>query len=84
MLLVDAYSGYNSVADVSSRERAACHAHLRRYFHEALSTAPFAQEAIDLILQLYRVEHHAKEQRIMVLKHTARCVSSELDLYARN
>src|SRR5207344_1161479 len=64
-LLVDAYSGYNSVADVSSRERAACHAHLRRYFHEALSTAPIAQEAIDLILQLYRVEHDAKERRFV-------------------
>jgi transposase len=64
-LLVDAYSGYNSVADVSSRERAACHAHLRRYFHEALSTAPIAREAIDLILELYRVEHDAKEQRIV-------------------
>jgi transposase len=63
-LLVDAYSGYNSVAEVSSRERAAYHAHLRRYFHEALSTAPVAREAIDLILELYRVEHEAKEQRI--------------------
>jgi transposase len=64
-LLCDAYSGYNSVADVSCRERAACHAHLRRYFHEALSTAPIAQQAIDLILELYRVEHDAKEQRIV-------------------
>lgn len=64
-LLCDAYSGYNSVADVSSRERAACHAHLRRYFHDALSTAPIAQEAIDLILELYRVEHDAKERRIV-------------------
>jgi transposase len=64
-LLCDAYSGYNSVADVSSRERAACHAHLRRYFHEALPTAPIAQQAIDLILELYRVEHDAKEQRIV-------------------
>jgi transposase len=64
-LLVDAYSGYNAVADVSSRERAACHAHLRRYFHEALATAPVAQEAIDLILELYRVEHLAKERRIV-------------------
>jgi transposase len=64
-LLCDAYSGYNSVADVSSRERAACHAHLRRYFHESLATAPIAQQAIDLILELYRVEHDAKEQRIV-------------------
>ena len=64
-LLVDAYSGYNSVADVSSRERAACHAHLRRYFHEALATAPIVQEPINLILELYRVEHLAKEQGIV-------------------
>src|SRR6185312_1242322 len=58
------YDGYNVVADVSKRKRAACHAHLRRYFHEALPTAPIAQEAIDLILGLYRVEHDAKEQTI--------------------
>jgi transposase len=64
-LLVDAYSGYNAVSEVSSRERAGCHAHLRRYFYEALPTAPAAQEALDLILDLYRVEHTAKEQRIV-------------------
>jgi transposase len=64
-LLVDAYSGYNSVAKVSTRERAGCHAHLRRYFHESLPTAPGAQQAIDLILDLYRVEHEAKERSIV-------------------
>lgn len=64
-LLVDGYAGYNAVADVSTRQRAACHAHLRRYFHEALPTAPAAQDAIDLILGLYRVEHEAKELRIV-------------------
>lgn len=63
-LLVDGYSGYNAVSEVSSRERAACHAHLRRYFHEALATAPIAQEAIDLILALYRIEHDAAERGI--------------------
>lgn len=65
VLLVDAYSGYNSVAEVSSRKRAGCHAHLRRKFHEALKTAPVAQEAIDLILRLYRVEHEAKKKGIV-------------------
>lgn len=39
MLLVDGYSGYNIVDEVSTRRHAACHAHLRRYFHEALPTA---------------------------------------------
>ena len=64
-LIVDGYSGYNSLADVSTRVRVACHAHLRRYFHDALPTAPVAQEAIDLILALYRVEHEAKERGIV-------------------
>ena len=64
-LLVDAYSGYNAVVEVSRRERAACHAHLRRYFHEALATAPVAQEAIDLILELYRIEHEATARKIV-------------------
>jgi transposase len=59
-LLADAYSGYNDVAVVSTRQRAACHAHLRRYFHEALPTAPVAQEAMDIIAELYRVEHEAR------------------------
>lgn len=62
MLMVDAYCGYNAVEEVSSRKRAACHAHLRRYFHEALPTAPVGQEAIDLILELYRVEHEAADR----------------------
>ena len=64
-LLVDAYSGYNEVTGVEGRERAACHAHLRRYFHEALRTAPVAREAINLILDLYRVEHEAKARGIV-------------------
>jgi transposase len=64
-LVVDAYSGYNAVEKVSRRKRAACHAHLRRYFHEALPTAPIGQQAIDLILDLYRVEHDARDRKIV-------------------
>ena len=64
-LLTDAYSGYNAVANASRRIRAGCHAHLRRRFYEALTTAPVAQQAIDLILQLYRVEHDAQKQNIV-------------------
>ena len=61
-LMADAYSGYNDVARVSTRKRAACHAHLRRYFHEALPTAPVGQEAMDIIGELYRVEREARER----------------------
>jgi transposase len=64
VLLVDGYSGYNDVEKVSSRRRAACFAHVRRYFFESLKTAPVAQEALDLITALYRVEHEAQEQRL--------------------
>jgi transposase len=64
VLLVDGYSGYNDVEKVSSRRRAACFAHVRRYIFESLKTAPVAQEALDLIAELYRVEHEAKEQRL--------------------
>jgi transposase len=63
-LLVDGYSGYNDVENVSTRKRAACHAHLRRYFHDALPTAPIAQEAIDLIGQLYGVEQDAAKRSL--------------------
>ena len=59
VLLVDGYSGYSVVDEVSTRRRAACHAHLRRYFHEALPTAPIAQEMLDLVAELYRAEHAA-------------------------
>jgi transposase len=61
-LLVDEYSGYNQIEKAAKRKRAGCHAHLRRYFHESLKTAPIAQEAIDLILELYRVEYEARER----------------------
>jgi len=65
VLLVDGYSGYNVVDEVSTRRRAACHAHLRRYFHEALPTAPIAQEMLDLIAELYIAEHAADAQGLV-------------------
>jgi transposase len=65
VLLVDGYSGYNVVDIVSSRIRAACHAHLRRYFHEALPTAPIAQEMLDLVAELYVAEHAAEKQGLI-------------------
>jgi transposase len=64
-LVVDGYTGYNAVTDVNGRERVACHAHVRRYFFDALPTAPEARRALNLILELYRVEHAAFEARIV-------------------
>jgi transposase len=72
ILLVDGYSGYNDVENVSSRRRAACFAHVRRYFFETLKSAPVAQEALDLITELYRVEHDARSESLAQTEHLER------------
>ena len=65
-LVVDAYTGYNEVCKVEGRERAGCMAHARRNFFDALKTAPAeAEEALDKIRAIYRVEHVAKEKGIV-------------------
>ena len=59
-------SGYNTVLSVEGRRRAACLAHVRRKFFEALDTAPVeAQKALDLVLALYRVERVAEELGVL-------------------
>jgi transposase len=63
-LVVDGYTGYNSVTAVNGRTRVGCHAHVRRYFFEALQTAPEARGVLDLIRDMYRVEAAAFEARI--------------------
>jgi transposase len=63
-LVVDMYTGYNAVTGVDGRERAGCLAHARRKFFEALSVEPAAQFALDRILEVYRVEHEARERGI--------------------
>ncbi len=67
-LVVDAYTGYNNVTDVDGRERAGCWSHARRKFFEALDKAPEARIALDLILELFRVEHDATQERIIGTK----------------
>ncbi len=64
-LVVDAYTGYNEVTAPDKRLRAGCIAHARRKFFDAKPTAPEAQEALDAILDLYRVEHEAKAAGIL-------------------
>jgi transposase len=60
VLVVDAYSGYNEVTRPDRRERAGCLAHLRRKCFDALPKAPEMREALDLILDVYAVEHEVK------------------------
>lgn len=76
-LVVDAYTGYNPVVDVEGRVRAGCLAHVRRKFFDALTTAPEAQQALDIILDVYRVEHQASERGIVRTKAHARMRDTE-------
>ncbi len=65
-LVVDGYSGYNRVFTPEGWSRAGCLAHVRRKFYEALDSAPEeARRAMGLILDIYRVEHLAKEMGIV-------------------
>lgn len=58
-LMADGYTGYNAVTEVDGRRRSACYAHVRRYFFDAIPTAPEAAEPLGLIRELYRVEREA-------------------------
>jgi transposase len=65
-LVVDAYTGYNRVTDVDGRDRAGCIAHVRRKFFDALQAGTVeARQALDLILDVYRVEHEARARGIV-------------------
>ncbi len=65
-LVVDAYTGYNRVTEPEGRERAGCNAHARRGFFDALSSSSVeARKALDLFLEIYRVEHEAKARGIV-------------------
>ena len=59
-LVVDMYTGYNIVTGVGKRDRAGCLAHVRRKFFDALAHAPEGLVALELIRDIYVVEHDAK------------------------
>lgn len=64
-LLVDGYTGYNHVTTPEGRTRAGCWAHARRYFFDALKTAPIeANHMLAEILELYRIEYEAVQRDI--------------------
>jgi transposase len=78
-LVVDGYTGYNAVTTPAGRARAGCMAHVRRKLFDALSQAPEAQQALDLIRELYMVEHEAVEAGVvrkpahLTLRQTKSC-----------
>jgi transposase len=60
VLVVDMYTGYNEVTSTGKRRRSGCLAHARRKLFDALAYAPEAQAALDLIRDVYLVEHDAR------------------------
>ena len=66
VLVVDGFTGYNNVTQVAGRTRAACLAHVRRKFFDARSGyEAVVDEALSLILDVYRVEHEVLERDIV-------------------
>jgi transposase len=63
-LVVDQYTGYNTVTKPGRRLRAGCLAHARRKIFDQ-SEHPETKEALDLISEIYRVERAAKDQGIV-------------------
>ncbi len=64
-LMADGYTGYNVVSQVDGRRRSACYAHVRRYFFDAMPTAPEASQVLDIIRELYRVEKEAQVSGVL-------------------
>lgn len=60
-LVVDQYTGYNHITTIGNRERAGCLAHARRKIFEQ-SHYPEAEEALELIAQIYRVEAESRQR----------------------
>lgn len=64
-LVIDGYSAYDGVTTDLGRTRVGCWAHSRRKFFEAMSSVPEAREVLELIVELYRIEHRAAEGDIL-------------------
>jgi transposase len=63
-LVIDGYAAYNGVVGEDGRTRVGCWAHARRMFFDAMRSVPEARELLDLIVELYRIEHRAAERGI--------------------
>jgi len=62
-LMADLYTGYNAITVPGRRRRAGCLAHARRKVFEAKAD-PEAQAALDIIRDLYLIEHDARDAGI--------------------
>lgn len=61
VIMADAYSGYEFLEKEAHITLALCLSHVRRKFHDARESYPKAEEMLDLIEELYRLEHTAAD-----------------------
>ena len=83
VLLADGYGGYDGIVAGNAITRAGCWAHTRRKFIDAEKVAPeIAEEAVELIGDLFRVERRAKdlsvEQRLTLRRAESAPVLAKL------
>ncbi len=65
-LVADAYKGYDRITVPGRRIRAGCLAHVRRKFFDAQAAAPAAaKQAMDFILEVYKVERAALDADLL-------------------
>ena len=62
--LCDDYRGYDPLEKKGKRKRSGCLAHARRKYFEA-GDVPEAQDALELIACMYRIEHEAERRGIL-------------------
>jgi len=60
IVVTDGYSGYCFLGDLENIIHAACWSHMRRYFFDAFKDDPDVEVVIDLIDELYDIEHQAQ------------------------
>ena len=86
-LVVDAYAGYDATLKLDGRSAAYCLAHARRKFDELVkaNASPVAQQAIQRIARLYRVEADARgltpEQRLQLRQERSQPLWQELHVW---
>ena len=82
----DGYSGYNFLHDEKDIKFGGCWAHARRKFFEAESNYPKAAEMIELIDELYKVEHKAKtyEELAELRLSESTEIVSKIEIWLRN
>lgn len=60
-VVTDGFSGYNFIGADENLKQCFCWAHVRRKFFEAMRDHPKAEIIVDLIDELYDIEHEAEE-----------------------